>query len=285
MMGTGNEGGPISLRPSNMYGHRTHCDPKVCDFLIGHTLVCVEYDDAHPMASRLEAAQANIVQAFADTSAALDFAARISSQQWPAFWKQASEVTLSQAPLAVFRIRYALDSECPIYDISWNPGFRSECVEVVSPNGVAETVTVDLPIADESISVRRDGGNGFSHLYTGRGSVLRTPARPLVLRGLDKGGWLVLTNCLSREIPVGTRLTEISKIRFALVPPFHHTMDLGKVASVDLVITEISLRKWEEPVPAIPVGWSAGIKLAGTGLELVVKALQDAPRNETLFLS
>lgn len=194
-------------------------------------------------------------------------------------------MTLSQDPLAVFRIRYALNSECPIYDISWNPGFRSECVEVVSPNGVADTVTLDLPIADESISVRRQGVNGFLHLDAARASVLRTPARPLVFSQFDKGGWLLVTNCLSREIPVGTRLTEISKDRFAWVPPFLHAMDLGKVASADLIITEISLRKRGEPVPAIPIGWSAGIKLAGTGLELVVQALQDAARNETLFLS
>ena len=104
------------------------------------------------------------------------------------------------------------------------------------------------------------------------------------LRRIEDGELLVVTNCTEQAISVGTRLTQVIKHRVTLKFPDIRRQDLGKVASVDVLIEEITLRKWGPPAQAIPIGWSAALKLAGPGVDTVIHVLQDAAKDEQVFL-
>jgi hypothetical protein len=154
----------ILLIPSNMYGHWTHCDPKVCEFQDGKIMIYVEYNNEFPMERRLDAAQTTIEQAFSESESALAFAAEISSRQSPEFWRNASRIALRQKPLILFSLRYPLDSDFPIYEISWNPCFETESGPAYSEDWIEEQVHAELPDNRDSIYVRRLGPQHYGHV-------------------------------------------------------------------------------------------------------------------------
>lgn len=146
----------IILSPSKMYGHWTHCEPKVCEFQHGATMIYVSYSDDKPMQSRLAVAQTTIEAAFKETENALEFARPISEKKNPEFWQNASRISLKQSPLIVFAVRYPIDSDLPIYEISWNPIFEPEAGIALSEDWMEEEVRVEyLPDSREVIYVKR----------------------------------------------------------------------------------------------------------------------------------
>ncbi|KRG72406.1 hypothetical protein ABB27_01760 [Stenotrophomonas terrae] len=155
---------PISLQPQNMLGHWTDSTPRTCEFQHGSTLILVEYVDAYPMERKLAAAQQTINDAFAEVPCALTFASAVSAARHPAFWKHANRIALRQSLLNVFSIRYVPDSDQPIYDISWNPGFQPESSLAYSENWVEEMVEVHTPDDHEFIHVKRICKNQYQLL-------------------------------------------------------------------------------------------------------------------------
>jgi hypothetical protein len=155
----------ISLSPSDMLGHWTHCDPKVCEFQHGATMIYVSYNDDKPMESRLAVAQATVEAAFNEVDRALEFARRVSQEQNPEFWRNARRIALRQRPLIVFAVRYPIDSGSPIYEISWNPLFEPEAGVALSENWVEEQVSVEkLPDDEVVIFVRRLGSGSYAQV-------------------------------------------------------------------------------------------------------------------------
>lgn len=154
----------ILLAPSNMYGHWTHCDPRACEFQHDEITIYVLYNEEFPMAPRLERAQTTIDQALSEIKSALAFAAEISSGQHPEFWRNASRIVLRQKPLIVFSLRYALDSDFPVYEISWNPCFEAEFGVVYSDNWTEEQISVPLPDSRDFIHVRRIGPHRYEQV-------------------------------------------------------------------------------------------------------------------------
>lgn len=141
-----------------MYGHWLHCDPKVCEFQHGETMIYVSYNDDNPMHSRLEIAQKTINAAFGEFENALAFATRISEKQNPVFWQNAKRIFLKQRPLIVFSVRYPLESDLPIYEISWNPIFDPESGIALSEECIEEAIQIEaLPEDDNFIYVKRLG--------------------------------------------------------------------------------------------------------------------------------
>ena len=100
----------IALLPAEMYGHWTHCEPKVCEFQCGATMIYVSYSDDKPMESRLAVARTTVEAAFEETDNALELARQISERRNAEFWLNAKRISLKQKPLIVFAIRYPLDS-------------------------------------------------------------------------------------------------------------------------------------------------------------------------------
>ncbi|MBI4996327.1 MAG: hypothetical protein HZC22_05385 [Rhodocyclales bacterium] len=155
----------IELSPSTMYAHWTHCEPKVCEFQHGTTMIYVSYSDSKPMAPRLAIAQKSIDAAFQETDSALKFARQISERKNPEFWKSASRIQLRQSPLIVFAVRYPIDSDLPIYEISWNPVFEPEVGFALSEDWTEEQVQVEqLPDNDEVICVKRLDAQRYAHV-------------------------------------------------------------------------------------------------------------------------
>lgn len=155
----------IGLSPSDMLGHWTHCDPKVCEFQHGATMIYVSYNDDKPMESRLAVAQATVEAAFNEVDSALEFACRVSREQNPEFWRYAGRISLRQRPLIVFAVRYPIDSDSPIYEISWNPFFEPEAGVAFSEDWVEEQVIVEqLPDDEVVIFVRRLGSGSYARV-------------------------------------------------------------------------------------------------------------------------
>lgn len=148
----------IKLLPAEMYGHWTHCEPKVCEFQHGATMIYVSYSDDKPMESRLAIARATVEAAFKETENALEFARQISERQNPEFWLNARRISLKQRLLIVFAVRYPLNSDLPIYEISWNPNFEPEVGVSLSEDWIEEQVLVDhLPENDDVMYIKRLG--------------------------------------------------------------------------------------------------------------------------------
>ncbi|MDR3445850.1 MULTISPECIES: hypothetical protein [unclassified Dyella] len=106
----------------------------------------------------------------------------------------------------------------------------------------------------------------------------------ILLGRVEAGGLLVVTNNTGKPIPVGTSFTQVIKHRVTVTHPDILSEDLGQVASVDILLEEITLQKGKGPIQVIPVGWSAAIKLVGVGVDTVIHALQNAEKNEKIFL-
>lgn len=152
----------INLSPSEMYGHWTHCEPKVCEFQYGRIMIYVSYGEDKSMASRLTVAQATVDEAFLDIENALDFAKKISEKRNEVFWQNANRISLRQNPLLVFAVHYSMDSDFPVYEISWNPNFKPEVGEALSEDYIEQQISVErLPDNDDVIYVRRLGANQY----------------------------------------------------------------------------------------------------------------------------
>lgn len=143
----------ILLRPADMLGHWTDRNPKVCEFQQDSTMIYVEYDGANPMQQRLAVAQASIDAAFSDFSRVLAYAEGVSSLRHPDFWKNARRIPLRQHPLAVFCVRYTLESDSPSYEVSWNPDFVTEEGVAYSNEWIEENVRVELPQGNDFIHI------------------------------------------------------------------------------------------------------------------------------------
>ena len=117
------------------------------------------------MESRLAIAQSTIEAAFDEIEDALVFARGISEKRNPNFWKNASRITLQQRPLVVFAIRYPINSDLPIYEISWNPIFEPETGIAFSEDWIEEEVKVEnLPENNESIDIKRLGSHQYEQV-------------------------------------------------------------------------------------------------------------------------
>jgi len=145
-----------------MYGHWIHCNPKVCEFQHGSTMIYVSYTDEKPMDAQLEVARRTIASAFDEAEGALSFAAQVSETQHPDFWSQAKRIELRQKPLVVFGIRYGLDDPFPVYEISWNPVFQPVSGVAMSDDWVEELIQIEAPPANaEFIHIRRTAAHQF----------------------------------------------------------------------------------------------------------------------------
>lgn len=95
---------------------------------------------------------------------------------------------------------------------------------------------------------------------------------------------VVVTNIAERAIPVGTRITEVFKHGVTVEYPSVHRVEMGQVASVQVVIDEISLREGAAAAPEIPIGWSAAVQLRGHGINTLTELLQNAAETERFLL-
>jgi hypothetical protein len=155
----------IDLSPSNMLGHWTHVTPKICEYQYGQTMIYVSYDDSQQMEMRLAVAQLTIEEAFTEFDNVLKFAQQISENQNPEFWRNAKRISLKQNPLTVFAVRYPIDSELPIYEISWNPSFEVEEDVVISKDWAEEEIVrVEVPENLYDINVKRLGALSYAHI-------------------------------------------------------------------------------------------------------------------------
>lgn len=133
----------IDLSPSAMYGHWDHLDPMICEFQHGNTMIYISYDSTRSMKSRLANIQKNIDADFNNISEVLCYAKRISENSNPEFWKRANQIKLKQNPLIVFSLRYQLDFDGVIYDISWNPVFKPESGTILDEYYLEEELIID----------------------------------------------------------------------------------------------------------------------------------------------
>ncbi|MDN0083698.1 hypothetical protein QU487_13175 [Crenobacter sp. SG2305] len=128
-------------------------------------MIYVSYNNDRPMDARLAVAQTTVEAAFNETESALEFARHISESQNPEFWRNARRIPLKQHPLIVFAVRYPLDSDLPIYEISWNPIFEPEFGVVLSDEWIEEEVRVDqLPENDAVIYLKRLGAQCYAQV-------------------------------------------------------------------------------------------------------------------------
>jgi len=155
----------IDLSRSRMYGHWDHLDPMICEFQHGSTMIYISYDNTHSMESRLGIAQKTVDADFNRISEAISFAQKISEKNYPDFWEKANQITLKQSPLIVFSLRYQLDFDGVIYDISWNPGFRPESGTILDEYFLEEELTINaLPEHKKYINVGRDCNGRFNEI-------------------------------------------------------------------------------------------------------------------------
>jgi len=127
-------------------------------------MIYVEYSHEKPMEHRLAKAQETIDLAFDESHYALAFASEISAKRHPDFWMAANRMPLKQEPLAIFSIRYALYSDLPVYEISWDPCFETDSRPEYSEHCAEEPVHLYLPDSSEFINVRRMGVQQYEHL-------------------------------------------------------------------------------------------------------------------------
>lgn len=150
------------LNAENMMGHWPFRDCMVCEFPHGTTMIYVAYNDAKPMVSQLVMAQSTIDAALEEAAEALEFARQISARLHPEFWQNISGISPRPHPLALYSIRYTLENDLPIYEISWNPDWpESFCI--LDESGEETLQQIPLPAENEEfIHVARQA----PHLYT-----------------------------------------------------------------------------------------------------------------------
>lgn len=126
-------------------------------------MIYVSYSADKPMQPRLALAQETVEAAFKDADGAIEFARQISETKNPEFWRNARRIDLKQNPLIVFAVRYPIESELPIYEISWNPIFEPEVGVALSDAWIEEQVHREhLPDNDEIIYVKRLGAQLYA---------------------------------------------------------------------------------------------------------------------------
>jgi hypothetical protein len=102
----------------------------------------------------------------------------------------------------------------------------------------------------------------------------------IFLDRVESDGIFVATNNAD-EVPVGTVFTQLVKVRVG------GASDAG--SATELCSTPVRLRLTgavilRKSVPAIPRGWSAGLRLEGTGLDTVEDALSGKVAGEFIHL-
>ena len=90
------------------------------------------------------------------------------------------------------------------------------------------------------------------------------------LRISEEGETLIIGLVTNRkELELGTRFLTKHEIRPYVLGSEIRDMTPINVATVDLVVTKIIT--FQKEVDFVPIGWSAGLSLSGTGLEHVKK--------------
>lgn len=149
------------LSAENMMGHWPHLEHMICEFQRGTTMIYVPYNEAKPMVSQLAMAQCTIDAAFSEKAEALEFARQISARLHPEFWQKLSGISAPPHPLALYSIRYTLEHDLPIYEISWNPDWP-DSFSILDENGDETQRQIFLPAEDENfIHVTRQA----PHIY------------------------------------------------------------------------------------------------------------------------
>jgi hypothetical protein len=155
---------PVKLAPSNMYGHWTHCEPKVCEFQHGQTMIYVCYDAERSMESRLAVAQASIDAVFDEVDGALGFARKVLETRNPEFWQNASRLQQMQSAPVLLAVRYSLGREYPVYEVLWNPLFEPDAGVALAADGTQEDVHVTRTPDDHFVYVERLGAQQYAHV-------------------------------------------------------------------------------------------------------------------------
>lgn len=84
------------------------------------------------------------------------------------------------------------------------------------------------------------------------------------------------------DIPVGTIFTVLGGGRVDGEPPHLSSVYSGKVAAIDLRLTEVHW--FRKTIDAIPRGHSAGLRLEGNGLDTIADALAFKRKREFIFM-
>lgn len=98
---------------------------------------------------------------------------------------------------------------------------------------------------------------------------------------IEPDGTVVGTNSYS-EVPLGTVFTRICKTRVDGTAPNLTTVELGAIASVELSLQEVWV--FNSSVQHVPNGYSAGLRLAGAGVEALSTALRERGAREYVHL-
>ena len=106
----------------------------------------------------------------------------------------------------------------------------------------------------------------------------------LLIGRIEENGLVVVTNCADHDIPLGAQLSRLTKEQAASSLPDIIRTELGEFGSVSLVVEEITLKQWGSPVESIPMGWSAALRLSGTGIDTLIRVLEEAADSEQVFL-
>jgi hypothetical protein len=99
---------------------------------------------------------------------------------------------------------------------------------------------------------------------------------------VDPNGLVLGCNGTSDDIPVGTLFTSITKSKVVESSLHRESKELGEVATIALVLAEVHF--YRRLVEAVPGGHSAGLKLTGTGLEVLRDTLQGVGEDESVHL-
>jgi len=97
----------------------------------------------------------------------------------------------------------------------------------------------------------------------------------------EDGDLFVVTNNGS-DVPLGTRFTELIERVWDEGSTAGNSLQFGLLAEVDLALKEIYI--FRRSVEAIPKGWSAAIRLEGTGSDAIRAALTGKRKGDYVHL-
>jgi hypothetical protein len=103
----------------------------------------------------------------------------------------------------------------------------------------------------------------------------------LLIGRVEPDGLVVVTNCAD-DVPLGARFTELAKRRCTSPSPDLAFLDLRAIATVDLALDGVTI--FRKQFDIIPAGWSAGVRLSGTGLDLIIEVFNNKAKQEQVFL-
>jgi hypothetical protein len=99
---------------------------------------------------------------------------------------------------------------------------------------------------------------------------------------VDTNGLVLGCNGSNDDIPLGTVFTSITKAKVVESTLHRESEELGEVAKIALVLAEVHF--YRRLVEAVPGGHSAGLKLTGSGLEVLRDTLQSIGEHESVHL-